>query len=159
MSKLKSIFAISLLASLLLLIAAVSYAAVEINFFNANWQANKASLKWQTGSETDIAGFYVWRSATNLTIGTDGKIDTTQATKLTTDAILNPSGQNCSASGNADYEYSDNVTGATVTTYYYYLEARKCVGNNTEFYGDGNTGGLQVEQSDVMIYLPAVLRN
>ncbi|MGB0387704.1 MAG: hypothetical protein ACPGWR_23045 [Ardenticatenaceae bacterium] len=118
--------------------------AVELHYFRGSWTNNVVTLEWLSGSESDIAGFYVWRSETNLTIDASGQIDTSQASKLNESPIVADSP--CSASG-FDYNFADDVTGATVNTYYYYIEAIKCLGNKTEFYNDGTDGGLEITGS------------
>ncbi len=138
---------------LLLALAVTAYAAVELEYFSGAWNDATVVLVWGTGSETDTAGFHVWRSESDLPI-VEGQIDTSQATRVTSDPIVNPDGI-CNPQSGYDYTFTDVTVDEEQMVYYYYLESLNCsVGS--EFYGEGESG-LAVEQSDGKLFLPLVV--
>lgn len=143
--------ALGLLASLFVL--AVALAAVELSYFHGSWQGNQVVLHFGTGSETDHAAFYVWRSTTDLPI-VNGQIDTSQATRLNpASPIVNPDGP-CANTGQ-DYQFTDGTASPSPGVYFYYLESLDCTSGGSTFYGAGD-GGLRVAPN--RIYMPLILQ-
>lgn len=140
-----------------LMLATVAYANVELNYFVGRWIASeRVLLEWESASELDNGGFHVWRSEQNLPIDSQGQIDTTQATRLTSVPITNAP-VNCSILGD-QYGFADETVGTEVTTYYYYLESLPCTSTTSTFYGNADSsGGLEVVR-DFSIYLPLIGR-
>jgi hypothetical protein len=137
-------------------LATVARAAVDLEYFRGRWDNGTVLLEWRTGSERDNAGFHIWRSDEPLPI-VNGTIDTSRATRLTTNAILGPGGA-CNPLAADNYSYRDTTVDPGRQTYYYYLESRNCQASTpSTFYGDG-AGGLRVTRAaQLLLYLPIVL--
>jgi hypothetical protein len=136
--------AIPLVLTLLVIsLATVAQASVDLAYFRGAWQGNGVSIQWGTGSERDNAGFHIWRSETNIPI-TGDTIDRAQATRLTNSIIGSPTGA-CNPLGANDYTFSDTTASPSQQTYYYYLESLNCQGGGSTFYGSGDSG-LRVER-------------
>ena len=79
---------LSLLA--LFVITTAVYSAIELNYFTAEWNGDQVTLRWETGTELNHAGFHVWRSTQNLEVDENFQIDKDQAQRVTDQLILNP---------------------------------------------------------------------
>jgi hypothetical protein len=159
MNKSKAILTFSLLTLLILLIATAAFAAVEVNYFKVqSWEDDVVTVEWETATQNDIVGFYVWRSDKNLPV-TNGDIDTTQATLLNENAIIiedtNGVSHSCASSGGL-YEFEDTTISSAQDTYWYYIEAQKCLSTTREFYDEvlsyeGNQpGGLEATRPTII---------
>ena len=89
---------------------------IELSSFTATPKAGKVILQWNTESETDNAGFNLYRSET----------ETGEYTKINT-SLISAKG---SATQAASYEYVDTVL-KNRKTYYYKLEDIDLNGNST----------------------------
>jgi hypothetical protein len=111
----------SLLLLLTLLIAHPAFANVDLLYFRAESSTTHITLVWETETELDNLGFYLWRSQTG---------NQNDATRL--NASIIPSQVGGQPIG-ALYEYTDsNVTDGIV--YSYWLESVDMNGS-TEFHG------------------------
>jgi hypothetical protein len=129
-------------------------AAVELSYFSGRWEGETVELEWGTGTEYNHSYFNLWRSEENLPI-TNGRIDTSRATKINDAPIGSPSG-GCSGEGNA-YTRQDTTVSPDVGIYYYYLQSVNNCDNaaSSQFYGTLNgSGGLSV--SRYRLYLPLI---
>jgi len=124
----------------------------EITSFTASWPdgSTTVSLSWQTGSESNIGAFNVWRSTVNLTIDKSEQLidPNSQAVKVNVFAIA----ATCSGNTTQNYSFTDTTVDLSVNTYYYYIEAIRCQTSGSGFYGDGqphnkNGNGLQVQNA------------
>ncbi len=147
MQKVKRVVTIISASVLLLWLAGPAQAAVELSYFFGEWsEPSEAILYWGTESEAESAGFWVWRSETNLTI-TNGQINTAGAVRLNSTIISNPDSPPCDAFSWNDYEWVDTTVDTQKPRYYYYLESQNC-GPGSVFYGDGGVeegGGLPLD--------------
>ena len=134
MLKYRSIVSIMFIAGIVMFLASISNAAVEITSFTYNWPvgSNSVALNWQTGSEFNIGAFNIWRSTTNLEIGNDEQLVGSGATKINGAVIP----ATCSGNTTDSYDYTDTTADPNVV-YYYYIEAVRCQTGGTGFYGDG----------------------
>jgi len=93
--------------------------AVSLSSFTVSWQ-NAAILTWQTASETELAGWNVYRGATELL-----------AEAIRLNPVILPAA--AQTSQGADYSFTDSGV-QRGNTYYYWLEALSYEGSS-EFFG------------------------
>lgn len=144
----RAAFPLVMLVGILLITVSAAYAAVDLAYFTGEWDSDEVTLEWQTGSEGDTLGFFVWRSEEDLQLSS-GNLDTSRATRLNaSNPIVNPDGP-CNALNSHTYTFTDE-TAAEGETYYYFLENRNCgSGGDSDFYGeDGNDTGSGVRVGD-----------
>lgn len=92
---------------------------VTFSSFTASLSAsNTVSLEWTTQSESNLRGFYIYRSTTNNTVNAD---------RIT--SLIQPS----NTSNEANYTYNDAEVSVN-NTYYYWIVANELNSNN-EWYG------------------------
>lgn len=141
---------------LMLVLASAAYANVELNYFIAEYTNGSVGLEWQSASETDSAGFNLWRSEENLPI-VEGQIDTSSESvvKINDQPILNPDGS-CGIAGHT-YMETDPLDNADQQVYYYYLESIAC-SSGSSFYGDEGNGLMIEIEVEHQLLLPTVLR-
>ncbi|MCZ7568528.1 MAG: hypothetical protein M5U01_08055 [Ardenticatenaceae bacterium] len=118
--------------ALLLLSPTLAGAAVEITYFEAEWDGSSVRLTWGTASENNHAGFDIWRSAT-LIDSEDPATIKAQATRVTSQTIYNTNGP-CLSSGQ-DYVFVDSSPPAS-DELWYYLESHDCDGVSSTFSRD-----------------------
>ena len=116
--------------------------AVNLSSFTATWQ-NAAMLTWQTASETDLAGWNVYRGTTDLLA---------DAIRLNP-VSLPPAAQ---ASQGADYSFTD-AGAQRGNTYYYWLEALYYEGISDYFGHYALTIPVIEEEGPPAIILPTAL--
>ncbi len=156
MLKLQRRLTLTLAALLLVGMATVARAAVDLTYFVGEWVGDEVVLEWGTGSEADNAGFNVWRSDENLPV-VDGQVPGLDGEPLNATLITNPSGPNCQASSAADYTYIDDTVANDQGPYYYYLQSINCTGGGSTFYGaPEEEGGLRVGTN--ILFLPVVFK-
>lgn len=98
-------------------------AAVELAYFDGEWQSDRVVLTWGTGSETDHAAFNLYRHTTDLS---PSEV-LSQATKLNDNPIYSDTA--CTPAGN-DYQWEDSTVDTSHAAYHYWLESLNCTGGS-----------------------------
>lgn len=116
--------------------------AVMLSFFNAIWQ-NAATLHWQSASETELAGWNIYRAEDDVLAN---------ATRL--NAIQIPASGN--SSQGANYRWQDTEA-LPHLSYYYWLEAQSISGIS-EYFGPRYLAAQKAESAEISPQLPAANR-
>lgn len=112
--------------------------SVDVESFSAGWQGPSVVVDWQTASEVNLTGFYVWRSDDAASHG--ARLNDVAIPPLTPGSLT----------GNA-YSYPDD-TAEPGALYHYWLET-EYVGSSSVWYGP-----IQAT-SPVRVYLPLLWRS